>query len=171
MPAFEPLSGQVAGEMPISLSRLLPSFQQLSPKRTQQMPRARSTSKHASDRVTLRLPAEEGAHYRRMSRLKGMTLSAYLTKTLVAGVIAENMAEFEERLGALMERFDERVGALVSRIPGAGGPSGDRLADDIVLSLFTIESMLAAVVEAQDIQTLYAAQEAAKGRLKRRKAA
>lgn len=121
--------------------------------------------------ITLRLPAEEEAYYRRQAGEHRMTLSAYLTRTLVAGVIAENMAEFEERLGALIARFDERVGALVARILGAGGPSGDRLADDIVLSLFTIESMLAAVVEAQDIQTLYGAQEAAKARLKRRKAA
>lgn len=124
------------------------------------MARPRGTGKGLNKPITIRLPPDEEAFYRRRASEHGISLSAFLTKTLVAGVIADNMLEFEERIAALM-----------AKIPASLPSSGERVPDEIALSVFTSEALLTAIVERQDPQILYAAQDAAKAHMRRRKPA
>lgn len=103
----------------------------------------------------MRLPAEEEAFYRRKAGQLGVGISAFLTKTLVAGVVAENIQDIEERLRAIIASVPERPGGA-SSVP-----------DHMILSLLTCEALLSSIVESQDIQLLYRAQEAARARMKK----
>jgi hypothetical protein len=108
--------------------------------------------------ITIRLPAEEEAYYREQAGARRMTLSAYLSKVLVQGVIAESMQDFEGR-----------ISDLVASIPASIDSQKEAVPDDIALSIFTCEALLTAIVEAQDNQVLYRAQDAARAKLKKRK--
>lgn len=124
------------------------------------MPKQKSQTSALGKPITIRLPPDEEAYYRKQAAAHRMPLNAFITKTLVQGVTAENMLEFEERIERL-------VGSIPSDLRGLGGG----VPDDLALSLFTCEALLTAIVEAQDSQTLYAAQDAAKARMRKRKGA
>lgn len=106
--------------------------------------------------ISIRLPPDEEAFYRREAAAHRMPLNGYLTKMLVQGVVAENMLEFQDRMAA-----------LVATIPTELKAEGGGIPDHIALSLFTSEALLTAIVTAQDEKTLYAAQDAAKTKLKK----
>jgi hypothetical protein len=87
-----------------------------------------------------------------------MSVNSYVTRLLVQGVIAENVHEFEERMQTLFaEMRAER------------GNAGEAIPEDLALSVFTCEALLTAIVGAQDQKTLYAAQDAARSRIKKRR--
>ena len=108
--------------------------------------------------ITIRLPPEEEAYYREKASALFMSLSAYLSKVLVQGVIAESMQDFEGK-----------ISDLVASIPASIDSQKEAVPDDIALSVFTCEALLTAIVEAQDNQVLYRAQDAARAKLKKRK--
>lgn len=74
-------------------------------------------------------------------------------------MIAENVQDIEQRLRRLLDEI---------RTGGQGGGKVE-IPDDLLLSVFTAENMLAAIVEAKDVQQLYEAQNKAKAKLKRLK--
>lgn len=122
------------------------------------MPKIGKSGSTLGKPISIRLPPDEEAFYRREAAAHRMPLNGYLTKLLVQGVVAENMLEFSERLES-----------LVARIPTELKQEGGGIPDHIALSLFTSEALLTAIVTAQDEQTLYAAQDAAKAKLKKLK--
>ncbi|NMG72660.1 plasmid mobilization protein [Parazoarcus communis] len=124
------------------------------------MPRQRGTGKGESARITLRFEPEELAYYGKRAKVAGVSTSAFIRQRLLEGVVAESLANIEVRLEALMQQIQTVSG-------GRGGATSD----DLLLSVFTSEALLATVVQSQDPQTLYSAQEAAKAKLKRLKAA
>lgn len=123
------------------------------------MPRLKGTGKGPTERFNIRLDEETAAFYRTKANEHGVSLSEFLRQTLVQGVIAENVQDIEERLRQLLSeiRADKK---------SAGGAD---IPDDLLLSVFTSENMLASIVEARDIQKLYEAQDKAKAKLKRLK--
>lgn len=112
--------------------------------------------KGATDRFNIRLDAITADFYRRKANAAGVSMAEFLRQTLHEGVIAENIHEVEARIQALIAT----IPASVRSIP-----------DDIALSLLTSEAMLTAIVTAQNIQVLYKAQDAAKAKMDKLKAA
>lgn len=123
------------------------------------MPRQKGTSKGPTKPITLRLDDDTETFYKRKANEHGISLAEYLRQTLVQGVIAENVQEIEERL--------RRVVAEINAAGAAG--STVQVPDDLLLAVFASEAMLAAIVEARDVQALYDAQERARAKLKRLK--
>ena len=119
------------------------------------MPKSHSSSKGPTRPITIRLEHDVEQFYRRKANEHGVSMAEYLRQTLVQGVIAENVFEIEQRLRRLIAEIH------------AGGQTGDRtgISDELLLSAFTSEHLLTAIVEARDIQKLYEAQDAAKARL------
>lgn len=123
------------------------------------MPGLQGKGKGASERINIRLDRETMHFYRVRAHQHGVSVSEYLRQTLVQGVIAENVQEIEERL--------RRVVAEINAAGAAG--STVQVPDDLLLAVFASEAMLAAIVEARDVQALYDAQERARAKLKRLK--
>lgn len=120
------------------------------------MPRPKGTGKGSTKPISIRLPPDEEAFYRRKANEHGVSLSAFLAKMLVAGVVAENIQDVEERMRLLIDS--------ITKQPGRERGS---ISDDLALSIITCEALLTSIVEAQDTQVLYSAQEAARARMKK----
>jgi hypothetical protein len=103
---------------------------------------------------------DELAYYGKRAQVAGVSTSAFIRQRLLEGMVAENVATLEARLVALLQQIQT----------ASGGRSG-AASDDLLLSVFTSEALLATVVQSQDPLALYRAQEAAKAKLKRLKAA
>jgi hypothetical protein len=101
------------------------------------------------------LDSQTAAYYRSKANAHGISLSEFLRQTLVQGVIAESVTEFEKRLQKVANSIQENA---VGGIP-----------ESLWLSVFTSEELLAAIVEQRDVQELYAAQNRAKAKLERNK--
>lgn len=123
------------------------------------MPRAKGTGKGPTERFNIRLDGDTASFYRTKANEHGISISEYLRQTLVQGVIAENVQDIEQRLRRLLDEI---------RTGGQGGGKVD-IPEELLLSVFTAEHMLAAIVEAKDVQQLYDAQDKAKAKLKRMK--
>lgn len=118
------------------------------------MPIAKNPAGKKRPPISLRLPQEEEAFYRRKAGQHGVSVSVFLGKLLVAGVIAENVQDIEARLRALIASMGAQ-------------PSRDGMSDDMLLSLLTCEALLSVIVESTDVQLLYRAQEAARDKLQK----
>lgn len=123
------------------------------------MPRPKGTGKGLNKPITIRLPPEEEAFYRRKANEHGVSLSAYLCKMLVAGVAAENVQDVETRLRAV-------IASIPDSLQGGGVQS---LPENVRMSIYTSEYMLTAIVEARSPAELYAAQDKAKARIAKEK--
>ena len=121
------------------------------------MPRAKGTGKGPTERFNIRLDEDTAGFYRTKANEHGISISEFLRQTLVQGVIAENVQDIEQRLRRLLDEI---------RAGGQGGGKVE-IPDELWLSVFTAEYMLAAIVEAKDVQQLYEAQNKAKAKLKR----
>ena len=122
------------------------------------MPKLKSPTSSNFDRITICLPPDEAAFYRARAAAARMSVSAYVTKTLLQGVVAENVLDAEDRLQR-----------LIDTIPTERAAGAADLSEDLALSLFTCEALLTAIVQAQDHRTLYAAHDAAKAKIRKRK--
>lgn len=116
------------------------------------MPRLKGSGPGPSKPIPIRLGDEELAFYKRKANEAGRPLATYLALLLKEGVIAESAAEIEERL----RRVVHEAAALTGR-PASGG-----IPDEVLVSIFTSEALLSAIVEQRDTQKLYEAQTAAK---------
>ena len=125
------------------------------------MPALKGNGKGPSERINIRLDEETMHFYKVKAHQHGVSVSDYLRQLLVQGVISENVHEIEQRLRSLIAEIN------------TGGHGGDNLAipDELLLSMFTSEALLTAIVEARDVQQLYEAQDKAKARLARLKGA
>lgn len=119
------------------------------------MPRPKGTGKGSNPPVTMRFPGDEGTYFRRKANENGVSLSAYLYKTLINGAIAENIQDVEERIQAMLQKASESVGQA----------SPAALPESVILSIYTCEALLVAITEARDPQSLYEAQDRAKAKL------
>lgn len=119
------------------------------------MPKNQNSGDEGSKFIGLRLDRETAAFYSKRAKENGTTLSEFLRNMIVQGIISETAQEIEQRLRGLVDEI--RLGGQT------GGRAG--ISDELLLSVFTSENLLAAIVEARDIQKLYEAQDAAKARL------
>ncbi len=122
------------------------------------MPRVRGSGKGETARYNIRLDDDTAQFYKSKANQQGVSLSEYLRRTLVQGIIADNVLEIEQRL---------RSAAAVP----AAAPSGQKLPDEVVQSIFNCEALLTAIVQARDIQETYRAQDRAKLKLQKLKEA
>jgi len=116
------------------------------------MPRLKGSGPGPSKPIPIRLGEEELAFYKRKANEAGRPLATYLALLLKEGVIAESAAEIETRL----RRVVNEAAALMTR------PATASLPEEALLSIFTAEALLTAIVEQRDTQKLYEAQAAAK---------
>lgn len=123
------------------------------------MPRPKGGGKGRDKPITIRLPEDEDVFYRRKANEAGLSLNGYLTKLLVEGAVAEKVHEFAEMM-------DQKISALTS--VGSGG-AVQTLPESVRMSIYTSEYMLTAIVEARNVQELYAAQDKAKARIAKEK--
>lgn len=112
--------------------------------------------KGETDRFNIRLDKDTAAFYRRRAKEAGMTVSDLLRKTLHEGVVAENVQDVEDR-----------IKALIASIPSSATSGAEGVTEEIALSIITSEALLSAIVEAQDPQALYRAQQAATVKLRK----
>lgn len=123
------------------------------------MPKQKGSGKGLNKPITIRLPPDEEAFYRRKANEHGISLSAYLTKIMVAGVVAENILDVEERLKEVVASIPSNV----SKVEPTSIP------ENVLMSIYTSEYLLTAIVEARSIQSVYEAQNKAKERIKKEK--
>lgn len=116
------------------------------------------TPKETTERFNIRLDQDTAAFLRKKAGESRRTLSEYLRQTLIQGVIFSNVEEIELRL-------QQTVDSIHSH-----SASQNSLPEEVILSIFTCEALLTAIVEARDIQKLYTAQDKAKTRLNKLKA-
>lgn len=124
------------------------------------MPRKKGSGKGETERFNIRLDPEVASFYRTKANEHGISLSEFLRQTLVQGVIAENVHEIEARLQHLISQT-----SLSERSAGRMA-----IPDELLLSVFTTESILSEIAESQDVQRLYKAQNAARAKLNRLRA-
>lgn len=119
------------------------------------MTRIRRSDDSGSKFIGFRLDRDTADFYSKRAKANGSTLSEFLRNMIVQGMIAESAYEVEHRLRGLVDEIH------------AGRQTGDRagIPEELLLSAFTSEHLLTAIVEARDIQKLYEAQDAAKTRL------
>jgi hypothetical protein len=119
------------------------------------MPRIRRSDDSGSKFIGFRLDRDTADFYSKRAKANGSTLSEFLRNMIVQGMIAESAYEVEQRLRGLMTEIRS----------GRQKDSEAGIPDELLLSAFTSEHLLTAIVEARDIQKLYEAQDAAKARL------
>lgn len=119
------------------------------------MPSIRRSDDSGSKFIGFRLDRDTADFYSKRAKANGSTLSEFLRNMIVQGMIAESAYEVELRLRGLVDEIK------------AGRQTGEQaeISDELLLSTFTSEHLLTAIVEARDIQKLYEAQDAAKARL------
>ena len=120
------------------------------------MARPKGGGKGATKPITLRLAPDYENYYRSRANQAGVSLSEFLRRTLYEGMVAESILDAEAR-----------IQALIATIPAKAGTAGTGLSDDMALSVLMCEAMLAAIVNAQNIQVFYAAQKTAKAKLEK----
>jgi len=125
------------------------------------MPRPKGSGKGQTGRFNVRLDEDTAAFYRTKANEAGISMSEFLRQTLVQGIIAENALEFESRLKDIVAEL---------RTNGSGNVQA-LILEEMQMSQYTCEALLTAIVEARDIQQLYQAQDKAKARIKKYKAA
>lgn len=121
------------------------------------MPRVKGTSKGETERFNIRLDEDTARFYRTKANEHGVSISEYFRQTLIQGVISENVQDIEYR----MRRLIDEIRTCSKTYCNVDIP------DELLLSVFTSEYMLAAIVESKDIQKLYEAQDKAKEMLNR----
>jgi plasmid stability protein len=122
------------------------------------MPRPRGFGKGETARANVRLDPDTLAFYKTRANEYGVSLSEYLRQLLTQGVTTETVASIEARLN----QAGDEIATKVSRAQAAHSMP-------ILLqrALLETHAMLTKIVEAQDIQALYDAQEIAKAKLAR----
>lgn len=119
------------------------------------MPRLKGSGPGPSKPIPIRLGNDELAFYKRKANEAGRPLATYLALLLKEGVIAESAAEIEARLREVLADIGS----------GQSQANGVALPEQLILSVFTSEALLASIVEQRDPKALYAAQDAAKRKL------
>lgn len=122
------------------------------------MPRPRGFGKGETARANVRLDPDTLAFYKARANEHGVSLSEYLRQLLAQGVTYETVSSIKARL----HQAGDEIAAKVSRAQAAHSMP-------ILLqrALLETHAMLTKIVEAQDIQALYDAQEIAKAKLAR----
>jgi len=105
----------------------------------------------------LLLDHDTALYYRKRAKEQGSTLSDFLRRTLVQGMIADTAQEIEERL----------LGVIAKSGANGGESRAVSIPENVLMSIYTSEQLLTAIVEARDIQQLYAAQDRARARIRR----
>lgn len=118
------------------------------------MARLKGSGKGITERFNIRLDEDTAAFYRSKANENGISSSEYLRQLLMHGVIADNVREIELRLQQTAETIQSNLDSQKRELP-----------DEVILSIFTCEALLTAIVEARDVQQLYEAQNKAKSRL------
>ncbi len=114
----------------------------------------KGVGKGESKRFNVRLDDDTAAYFRRRAKESGVTVSELLRVTLHDGAVAHSLIEFGDRM-------DE----LVSRVFQSDGGKHQPFPDALALAMLTSEAILKGIVESQDPQALYAAQETARAKL------
>ncbi|MEY4756975.1 MAG: hypothetical protein RJA34_1873 [Pseudomonadota bacterium] len=122
------------------------------------MPRPRGFGKGETGRANIRLDHATLDFYKARANEHGVSLSEYLRQLLTQGVTTETVNNIEARLN----HAGDEIAAKLSRAQAAHSMP-------ILLqrALLETHAMLTKIVEAQDIQAVYDAQEIAKAKLAR----
>lgn len=126
------------------------------------MPRARGFGKGETARANVRLDPDTLAFYKTRANEHGVSLSEYLRQLLTQGVTTETVASIQARLN----QAGDEIAAKVSR-----AQAEHSMPILLQRALLETHAMLTKIVEAQDIQALYDAQEIAKAKLARLRSA
>lgn len=122
------------------------------------MPRPRGFGKGETGRANIRLDPDTLDFYKRRANEHGVSLSEYLRQLLTQGVTNETVSSIETRL----HQAGDEIAAKISRTQAA-----HNMPLLLQRDLLETHAMLTKIVEAQDIQALYDAQEIAKAKLAR----
>jgi hypothetical protein len=109
--------------------------------------------------VNFRLDREVAQYYKQRANEAGVSLSVFFKNMIVQGLVADNALEIEQRIKGL-------IANIPTVLPNS---AGNGMSDNALLSLYTTQYLLTAIVQARDPQELYAAQDKAAARLKRDK--
>ena len=122
------------------------------------MPRPRGFGKGETGRANIRLDPNTLDFYKARANEHGVSLAEYLRQLLTQGVTTETVSSIEARLS----QAGDEIAAKVSHTQALRSMP-------ILLqrALLETHAMLTKIVEAQDIQALYDAQEIAKAKLAR----
>lgn len=113
--------------------------------------------KGQTGRFNIRLEDEVGDYYRRKAKEHGVSVSEHLRRLLTQGMIAETALEIEQRMRSLLDELSSMKGASYGAV---------EIPENVLKSIYLSEYLLTAIVEARDVQQLYAAQDKAAARVK-----
>jgi len=106
-------------------------------------------------RITVRLDTETTLYYRKRAKENGVTLSEFLRRLIVNGMLSDTAIQSEKNMYAMLREMRE-----ISEVnPQATLP------DSLLLSIFFCEHILAEIMGGKSIQSVYDAQNKAKERL------
>ncbi|QKM57673.1 hypothetical protein [Burkholderia glumae] len=120
------------------------------------MPRSSLARKGGSKFVGFKLDEVSDRFYRRKAQEAGLTLSDYIRKLLMQGVVNDNIQSLEQRIQALTAHLHAN--------PVAAAPPGDTVSanTEVVTAIFLCREILSATMHDRDPQSLYKAQERAR---------
>lgn len=121
------------------------------------MSKYRANTDNNSKLISLRLDRDTADYYSKRAKERGTTLSDFLRQTMTQGMIAESALDVEQRIRTVIAEIGQNAGN-----GGAGG-----LPENVLMSIYTSELLLTAIIEARNIQELYDAQDKAKARIQK----
>lgn len=121
------------------------------------MAKLKANGSAPSQFVGLRLDRDTALYYSKRAQERGSSLSEFLRNMIVQGMIADTALEVEQRLRAVLAEMGQPP-------QSAEAPC---IPDSVLLSIFTSEYLLSAIVESRNIQELYEAQNKARARIAR----
>ena len=121
------------------------------------MSKYRANTDNNSKLISFRLDRDTADYYSKRAKERGTTLSDYLRQIMTQGMIAESVLDVEQRMRAIVTEFGQTA--------GNGGTGG--FPENVLMSIYTSEFLLTAIIEARNIQELYDAQDKAKVRIQK----
>lgn len=104
--------------------------------------------------TTIRLEPDVRAFYQREAKKRGIPISDLYRQLLTQGVLSETTTE-------IFQRCEDMVARVQGASDGGGGTREFVFPDEVLLSIFTTEFLIRAIVEARNIQEVNAAHDKA----------
>lgn len=128
------------------------------------MPRLKTPGKGAPKPISFKLDPESDRFYRRKAQENGLSLSDYLRKLLLQGVVNENVSIIEQRLKGLISQLSGSS-PTAQGSPAAAAAFGVPV--DVVRAIFFNREVLTSIISDRNIQLYHQAQDKAEAAAQR----
>lgn len=128
------------------------------------MPRLKTPGKGAPKPISIKLDPDSDRFYRRKAQENGLSLSDYLRKLLLQGVVNENVSIIDQRLKGLISQLN---GSSPTAQSSSAAAAAVALPVDVLRAIFFNREVLKAIVSDRNIQSFHDAQTRAEAETQR----